>query len=65
MKTYYYGYETAEGTRNMHPYEETDKRRAAQEAREMADGNCLIGSSATWYVKDEDGDIVASGWIKG
>lgn len=65
MKTIktYYAYFGANNAFNSKAYKYTNKAKAIKEIRAIAKGNHLAGDFAEWYVKDESGQIIASGTI--
>lgn len=63
-KTYYGNYMTAEGTHVRPSYKDTNKAKLARDMRAVAKGSCLAGSTATWAIADENGNVILSGVIR-
>jgi hypothetical protein len=65
MDAKYLGYfSTNEGTHNRTGFEFNSKKRACKDMREIAQGNCLHGSSANWKVTDFAGNVIKAGKVQ-
>lgn len=63
MRKYFANF-NSNGTSLMQPLEDTNRNRIIKDIRECAEGNCYDNNSVRWWVEDEDGREVASGYIQ-